>query len=64
MFIETRKLFHWRRAFHKGREFAYCRRLIASASTPYGSCSRPQRRISQMTTVITTLTMSMVVIGK
>ncbi|NNJ93374.1 MAG: filamentous hemagglutinin N-terminal domain-containing protein, partial [Halobacteria archaeon] len=29
MFTETRQLFHWRRTFHKGREFAHCRRLIA-----------------------------------
>jgi len=29
MFIETRQLFHWRRTFHKGREIARCKRLIA-----------------------------------
>jgi filamentous hemagglutinin family protein len=29
MFIETRQIFHWRRVFHKGRDFSYCKRLIA-----------------------------------
>lgn len=29
MFIECKQLFHWRRAFHKGREFAACKRFIA-----------------------------------
>jgi filamentous hemagglutinin family protein len=29
MFTETRQLFHWRRTFHKGREFAVCRRFVA-----------------------------------
>lgn len=29
MFLETRQLFHWRRSFHKGREFARCRRFVA-----------------------------------
>ncbi|MDX1698322.1 MAG: hypothetical protein R3308_08535, partial [Thiohalobacterales bacterium] len=29
MFIETRQLFHWRRTFHKGREFVRCSRFIA-----------------------------------
>ena len=29
MFIECKQLFHWHRAFHKGREFSVCRRFIA-----------------------------------
>ena len=29
MFIETRQIFHWRRVFHKGRDFSCCKRLIA-----------------------------------
>jgi filamentous hemagglutinin family protein len=29
MFTETRQLFHWHRTFHKGREFARCRRFVA-----------------------------------
>lgn len=29
MFIEQKQLFHWRRVIRKGREIAYCRRVIA-----------------------------------
>jgi hypothetical protein len=29
MFIETTQIFHWRRVFHKGRDFSYCKQLIA-----------------------------------
>ncbi len=29
MFIEHKQLFHWRRVIRKGREIAYCRRVIA-----------------------------------